>query len=238
MWGRLWDALYPPRCVACGRLHADSLCPSCAEGIALIQPPACGRCGMPRRDLGECLHCLGRTFAFDSIVCAGFYQGSLRRAILNLKFRRWRRAAAPLAQLLWQVWSRPEYTAWRQVDALVPVPIHPVRRALRGFNQAELIAQSLSQLSGVPVLMRALRRRFYRRPQVGLRQAERMQNVKDAFEVARPNLTQGRTFALLDDVFTTGSTLNACAHALREGGALRVVVLAVARDLSEDKPTL
>lgn len=238
MWRWLWDALYPPRCVACGRFSAVLFCPECSEAIAPILPPACRRCGVPLRELGDCRSCRGRVFAFDGVLCAGLYQGSLRCAILNLKFRRWRRAAAPLAAQLWQVWSRSEYATWRQVDALVPVPIHPVRRALRGFNQAELLAEQLSRLSGVPVLKDALCRRRYRRPQVGLRQAERLQNVQDAFEVVRPDCVQGRALALLDDVFTTGGTLDACARVLKDSGARFVVALTLARDLSEEVSAL
>jgi competence protein ComFC len=177
-------------------------------------------------------------FAFDAAVCASVYDSTARRAIVHLKFRRWRRAAQPLAELLWQALSLPERAPFRAVDAIVPVPIHPVRRAMRGFNQAEQIAHCLSQLSGVPVQAGWLRRRFYRRPQVGLGQAERLKNVRDAFEVVCPDSVRGRAVWLLDDVFTTGSTLDACARALKEAGASRVVALAVARDLREDDATL
>ena len=166
------------------------------------------------------------------------YDSAVRRAIVHLKFRRWRRAAQPLAELLWQAVSFPERAAWGKVDAIVPVPIHPARRAMRGFNQAEQIAHYLSQRSGVPVQAGWLRRRFYRRPQVGLGQAERMQNVRDAFEVVCPDVVRGRAVWLLDDVFTTGSTLDACARALKEAGASRVIALAVARDLREDDAAL
>lgn len=109
---------------------------------------------------------------------------------------------------------------------------------MRGFNQAEQIAHCLSQLSGVPVQAGWLRRRFYRRPQVGLGQAERLKNVRDAFEVVCPDSVRGRAVWLLDDVFTTGSTLDACARALKGAGASLVVALAVARDLREDDATL
>jgi competence protein ComFC len=196
------------------------------------------RCGAPRRTLGECRRCLDQAFAFDTAVCAAVYDSAVRRVIVNLKFRRWRRAAQPLAELLWQAVSFPERAAWRTVDAIVPVPIHPARRAMRGFNQAEQIAHYLSRRSGVPVQAGWLRRRFYRRPQVGLGQAERLQNVRDAFEAVRGDCVRGRAVWLLDDVFTTGSTLDACARALKEAGASCVVALAVARDLREDDATL
>lgn len=170
-------------------------------------------------------------------VCAGLYAGGVRRAVLNLKFRRWQRAAIPLAELLWRALRQSERAGWLEVDALVPVPIHPLRRALRGFNQAELIARRLSLLSGVPLCTDALRRRLYRRPQVGLHQAQRVQNVQNAFEIARPDRVRGRALWLLDDVFTTGSTLDACAQALKQADARLVVALAIARDLSEGEPS-
>jgi competence protein ComFC len=238
VWQRIYGWFYPPRCVACGRFETQPLCARCAALLEPIRPPACVRCGAPRRALGDCQRCLGRVFAFDEAVCAAVYDSVVRRAIVNLKFRRWRRAAQPLADLLWQAVNFPERTAWRSVDAIVPVPIHPARRAMRGFNQAEQIAHYLSQRSGVPVQAGWLRRRFYRRPQVGLGQAERLQNVRDAFEVVCPDVVRGRTVWLLDDVFTTGSTLDACARALKEAGASLVVALAVARDLREDDTDL
>lgn len=206
--------------------------------MELICPPTCLRCGVPLREFGECRQCLGRAFAFDGVVCAALYRSAVRRAILHLKFRRWRRAALPLAELLWQALCVSECAAWRQADAIVPVPIHPVRQAMRGFNQSALIADRLSQRSDIPVQAGWLRRRFYRRPQVGLNQAERMQNVHDAFEVVQPNRVRGRVVWLVDDVFTTGSTLDACARVLKQAGASRVIALTIARDLREDDATL
>jgi competence protein ComFC len=239
VWQRIYGWLYPPRCVACGRFETQPLCARCTVLFEPIRPPTCVRCGAPRRALGDCQRCLGRVFAFDGAVCAAVYDSAVRRAIVNLKFRRWRRAAQPLADLLWQAVSFPERAAWRTVDAIVPVPIHPARRAMRGFNQAEQIAHWLSQLSGVPVQAGWLRRRFYRRPQVGLGQAERTAECARCVRGCVPRCSvRGRAVWLLDDVFTTGSTLDACARALKEAGASRVIALAVARDLREDDAAL
>ncbi|MDW8106767.1 MAG: ComF family protein [Armatimonadota bacterium] len=228
----LLDALYPRRCVACGQFCAEPLCQRCRATWRLILPPMCGRCGAPLRALGECHYCLGHTYAFDRAVCASVYADSVRSALLNLKFRRWKRAAQPLAQLLWQALQQVGEDKLK-ADGIVPVPIHPMRRAWRGFNQAELLAYALALCSGVPVWTDVLRRRFYRRPQVGLSQTERAQNVYGAFEVVHPEQVRNRVLWLLDDVFTTGSTLDACATALKQAGASCVVALAVARDLVE-----
>ncbi|MCS7272750.1 MAG: ComF family protein [Fimbriimonadales bacterium] len=228
----LLDALYPRRCVACGRFCAEPVCEGCRATWRLILPPACLRCGAPLRALGECRYCLGRAYAFDRAVCASVYADSVRCALLNLKFRRWKRAAEPLAHLLWQALQQAGEDELG-ADGIVPVPIHRLRRAWRGFNQAELLARALSLLSGVPVWAGVLRRRFYQRPQVGLSQTERAQNVHGAFEVVCPEQVRNRVVWLLDDVFTTGSTLDACATVLKEAGAACVVALAVARDLAE-----
>lgn len=238
MLGRLWRALYPSRCVACGRFHSDYLCELCRAQLSPILPPTCLRCGAPLRALGDCRACLNREYLFDCAVCGGPYVGSVRRAVVNLKFRRWQRAAEPLARLLWEAFQYPAHAPLKQADAIVPVPIHPYRRAMRGFNQTELIGRRLSQISTVPMQAHWLRRRFYRRPQVGLSGAARLQNVQDVFECVHPDAVRGRVVWLLDDVFTTGSTLNACAQVLKAAGARFVVAVAVARDLREDSGAL
>ncbi|MDM7461852.1 MAG: double zinc ribbon domain-containing protein, partial [bacterium] len=143
--------LYPSRCVACGRPYDDFLCERCQAQLTPNLPPACPRCGAPMRELGDCRACLNSDYAFDWAVCGGLYMGSVRRAVINLKFRRWRRAAEPLARLLWEAFQYPAHAPLRQADAIVPVPIHPYRRAMRGFNQTELIGQRLSHLSTVPM---------------------------------------------------------------------------------------
>lgn len=111
------------------------------------------------------------------------------------------------------------------------MPIHPRRFAERGFNQAEGIARVVGQALRIPVETRAVRRRFYRRSQVGLDAEARWRNIQDAFEVVSGEPLQGKFVLLIDDVFTTGSTFSACAHVLKQAEARFVVAVAVAREL-------
>lgn len=135
--------------------------------------------------------------------------------------------AGPLGRQMAVAAARPEL---RGVDGLVPVPLHFVRRHARGFNQADLLARALSQVIGAPVLS-ALRRRRWTRPQAGLRRSARRRNVEGVFEAtAVAEKLRGGHALLIDDVCTTGATLEACARALRAAGVRRVDALTLARN--------
>ncbi|MCS7064907.1 MAG: ComF family protein [Fimbriimonadales bacterium] len=227
----LLDGFYPRRCVGCGRFSREPFCTLCWDLLPRIKPPACERCGAPMGELPECTFCHGFVYRFDRAVCVGLYQGPLRHAIIHLKFRRWFRSVQSLSALVVETLLYPENALLREVDGLIPVPIHPLRRAMRGFNQAEEIAQAISAQLGIPMMSHLLRRRFYRRPQVGLTAAQRWENVQGAYEVVHPGRVQGCRVLLLDDVFTTGSTFDACADALKQAGASAVFALAIAREV-------
>jgi len=227
----LLDALYPRRCVGCGGFSQEPFCAPCAGMLPRVVAPVCPRCGAPIGELPDCAYCRGYTYRFDRAVCVGLYEGPLRRAIIHLKFRRWLRAVEPLAALVVETLTHPETAALREVDGLVPMPIHAFRHAQRGFNQAEEIARAVSQQIGVPLMLRVVRRRFYRRPQVGLTGTERWQNVQGVFEVVQPEAVNGKRLLLLDDVFTTGSTFDACTDALKRAGAVEVIAVALAREV-------
>jgi ComF family protein len=231
MLPRLLDAFYPRRCVGCGGFSCEPLCARCEAMLPRVFAPTCLRCGAPLGELPDCSFCRGYTYRFDRAVCVGLYEGPLRRAVIHLKFRRWLRAVEPLAALVVEMLTRSENATLREADGLVPMPIHPFRRAQRGFNQAEEIARIVSQQIGMPLMARVVRRRFYRRPQVGLTGAERWQNVQGVFEVVQPEVVQGKRLLLLDDVFTTGSTFDACADALKRAGAAEVVAVALTREV-------
>ncbi len=231
MLGWLIDGFYPRRCVGCGAFARAYFCTLCEQVLPRIVPPLCVYCGAPAGELPECPYCHGTAYAFDRALCVGLYQGPLRGAIIHLKFHRWLRAADALSGLIIETLRRPENAALQAVDGLVPVPIHSLRRAQRGFNQAEEMARLVSRAMGIPLMGDCIQRRLYRRPQVGLTASQRWQNVRDAFEVVRPDRVRGRRLLLLDDVFTTGSTFDACAHALKQAGAAEVMALAVAREV-------
>lgn len=227
------EALWPTRCGVCDAglpPGATPLCPSCAAAFPRWTGRACRVCGAALPDGGaRCRECRNRRRDFRFCRSFGLYAGALKRAALLFKYAGRDALARPLGECLEAVARRPEL---RDADLLVPVPLHFIRRHARGYNQAELLARALSDRIGVPVVD-ALRRRRWTRPQAGLHREARRRNVAGVFEVRRAETVpvKGRRALLIDDVCTTGATLEACARALREAGARRVDALTLARGM-------
>lgn len=151
----------------------------------------------------------------------------MREAIHQLKYRNIRILAAPLAEMLQDYLKNEPLPA----EVIVPVPLHPQRLRERGYNQAQLLAQKLGRLAGLPIMDNGLSRAHYTVPQARTGNiAERRSNVSGAFRCLNDKIN-GRTVLLIDDVATTGATLNACAAALKAAGAVSVWGLAVAREI-------
>ena len=217
------DLLYPPACVLCGR-NGAFLCRSCCEELPRAGGPRCDRCWLPLS--GEsCWRCAARPLALDRLRCVWRYEGKVRRLVRDFKFRGFSCLALPLAGLLQASYVQHSLDA----DAVVPVPLHARRRRERGFDQALLLAKSLGQAMGLPVLD-ALERTRYDQPQSGLTRGQRLSNVEGAFRVRRPSTISGRHILLIDDVATTGATLDACALELHSAGAAGVSALTLARE--------
>lgn len=206
------DLLFPSRCVGCGS-PGSWLCPDCRQAIALILPPFCPRCGRPADRREPCSLCRHSPPALDGIRSVAYHEGALREAIHRFKYRNGRGLAGPLGELLANYVVEHSLPA----DVLVPVPLHPARLADRGFNQAALLAGEMGQHLGVPVVADSLLRVRHTRQQVGLNAEERRVNVADAF-ACRDDRLAGRRVLLIDDVYTTGATLDACGLALATAG--------------------
>jgi ComF family protein len=224
---------FPPLCHLC-EASAEGLspevCAGCRAAFRPPRPPLCVRCGAPGTAAPPpCRTCAG-WLALDHARSALLYAGPVRTWVHELKYGGLT-ALAPLGRepLLRALHEGPAH--WSDA-ALVPVPLHPVRERERGFNQAELLAGELARGAGL-ALLPVLRRVRPTRPQVGLAAADRARNVHGAFgtDPARVPLLRGRTALLVDDVFTTGSTLEAAAAALRAAGAAQVGAVTLARAL-------
>jgi ComF family protein len=228
------DLLYPRACVACGapdpspRRH---LCWDCAAAVPVIQPPYCSLCGDPVSGRIDheyvCALCSSRPVHFDLARSAARYDGALAAAIQELKYRGGLWLADDLADLL--VATVETHLPGGPFDDVAAVPLHAVRRRERGYNQAGLLASALARRIGRPVLHGALRRVRPTPTQTRLTVLQRAANVQNAFEPARRRWMEGRRILLVDDVMTTGATVNECARALKSGGAARVFVVTVAR---------
>lgn len=220
------DLLFPPRCVICRQPGAE-LCAGCRAQMPVLRGPVCPVCSLPLPNGTRCARCDAHRPAFRRVRSAYRYEGGVRRAIHALKYEGRRGLAAPLAEALAEQLPPPD----RLPDAACAVPMHPVREAQRGYNHARLLALELMQLWGIPVLPAgALHRTQQTAAQVGLDYSARLANVQGAF-AADPALVRGCTILVVDDVCTTGATLDACASELLQAGAAAVEGVTLARTL-------
>lgn len=226
-WPRLRDAildlLFPPKCVGCGG-RGQLLCEDCSASMERISPPLCPRCGRPWSRPQLCSVCQKTQPTIDGIRAVAYFEGHLRRAIHQFKYRGVQALAAPLAELLVTYQTEHRLPA----DMIMPVPLHPEREVERGYNQAGLLAQALGRRIELPVVGTALSRVKVTVPQVNLDAERRQLNVAGAFR-ADGQRVAGRRVLLIDDVCTTGATMEACNGALQAAGAQSVWGLALAR---------
>jgi ComF family protein len=228
----LLTVIFAPPCASCARAlehpTRGPVCDSCWASILPLTPPLCDACGdplpswcTPSLPIARCVRCRrGRRFV-ERARAVGAYQGALRAIVHALKYDGRRSLARPLAALMRERGSQVMAGA----EAAIPVPLHPARRRERGFNQAA----DLARFVGVPVV-HALRRSRPTAAQAGLPAARRHGNVRGAFALTRAAAgLHDATVVLIDDVCTTGATLEACARALRQGGIREVRGLTAAR---------
>ena len=223
--GMAIDLLFPQWCVGCGK-EGGFICDSCHRSLSRIMPPLCPRCGKPQPSGILCPGCVGWPAEIDGIRSPFRFDGVMRQAIHQLKYRNLRALAIPLAKLL------KDYLATSPVpgEVLVPVPLHPKRIRERGYNQSRLLAKELGKLTGLPVVDNCLIRQRYAPPQAKTSTVdERRSNAAHAF-TGRDHRLQGKQVLLIDDVSTSGATLDACAAALKAAGATSVWGLTLARE--------
>lgn len=234
----LLDILFPPLCHCCKAFipgHAEiHICPDCREKIRTVTSPLCPVCGLPHAREGGIDHlcgtCLTKPRPFERARAAVGFDGPVQDLVHRFKYGKKAHLSRPLGLLA----SRfPEnFRTDAAADLIVPVPLHDRRLRARGFNQSQLLGAVVAKEWGIPLSVDNLRRLRWTEPQTGLAAAERERNVRNAFGVARPEQFDGKRLLLVDDVYTTGSTVTECARALKRAGAREVSVLTVARALS------
>jgi ComF family protein len=224
---------FPPHCAECRAPTRSGVhvCDSCAGGARRIVAPFCERCSQPFdgaiTQTFTCSNCAGREVHFECAVAPYLSRGVVRRLIHAFKYERRLHLRGPLADWLGEALADPRI-AGRPFAAFVPVPLHHVRFREREFNQALEIARILSARTGVPV-WDCLKRTRYTTTQTKLDRQERMENLRGAFRLRKNAAVKDRHIVLVDDVFTTGSTVEECSRVLLHGGAASVRVITVAR---------
>lgn len=229
------DALLPPRCLACGGAveTQGALCAACWQGISFLGAPCCARCGLPfPYDAGagvECAQCVAYPPPFDRARAVFAYDDHSRRLILAFKHADHLHGIPAFGQ--WLARSGAQLLA--EADLVAPVPLHWTRLFRRRFNQSALLAQAAVAAWRGPTAPafapELLIRRRRTRSQGHLTRLQRAENVRGAFAVRPGAALAGKRVLLVDDVFTTGATIEACARVLKRAGAAQVDVLTLAR---------
>ena len=230
--------LFPADCIHCGTpLWNDPVpfvCQACWETLVPISGPYCPQCGVPfastvalqHSPAHTCMACRTKSPAFTQTWSVFPYQSPLKEAIVLFKYRGKRSLTKPFLQAM-----IPALPTLPMIDALMPVPLHPQRLQEREYNQSLLLAHGLSQHLQIPLLLSCLLRVRPTVPQTSLPKKERLTNLHRAFAVDDVSRIKGQRILLIDDVFTTGTTLHECAKTLRKAGSGPVYGLTLARML-------
>ncbi|MSQ27343.1 MAG: ComF family protein [Dehalococcoidia bacterium] len=223
------DLLFPKRCLGC-RAWGALVCDLCRSKVDSLRPPFCLGCGAPANGT-PCGSCRDNPLEVDGLRSVFPYEGLVRAAIIEFKYHGLSCLAGELG-----VWMADRIDWLEPADVIAPVPLHRWRERDRGYNQSALLAQSLQRSFKLPLAAGALQRTRPTPPQVHMSgRKERAENVQNAF-IADRRIVDGRSVLIVDDVATTGTTVSACARALKDAGAARVMALTLARDVSLNVP--
>jgi ComF family protein len=235
------NVLFPPRCVCCcADLHDEPddwpFCGPCLGRLAPATWSGCRRCGSQVLDLGHvpdhCPRCQKAPLRFDAVITLGSYHAGLRDIVLRMKRPTHNVLSVAMGRLLAE--RRHDGLLEFQSDIVIPVPMFWARRFYRGTNDTEVLADCLAKSLGIPAWRRILVRHRHTQPQAALPPSRRLENVRGAFRVRRPDVVKDARVLLVDDVLTTGATCSEAAKVLKQAGAAWVGVAVVAR--AQGKP--
>ena len=223
--GKVVDFLFPARCLGCA-VEGSFICTSCRRALPRLLPPLCPKCSRPLIQEDRCPLCLKWRLEIDGIRALFLLQGLVRQAVHQFKYNNLKALAFPLAQLLAESLESKPLPA----EVIIPVPLHPQRLRERGYNQSGLLARELGRVSGLPVWEGSILRLRNTPAQVRAASADdRRRNVRGAFS-CNDEKVRGKRVLVLDDVCTTGATVDSCAVALKAAGASSVWGLVLARE--------
>lgn len=225
--GKLLNFLYPRCCPLCHQILKDQramICENCSVSLKPIRQPYCKKCGRPVDEEEEyCKDCMSEKHQFEEGRGIFLYQGKMKESLIKYKYYGHREYGAFYAAAICR-YAEKEIRRWRP-ELIVPVPLHKKKKRARGFNQAGDLAEKIGAYFGIPVFSELVSKKEHTKSQKKLNAAARKRNLKGVFSVTER--LDGRRVLVIDDVYTTGSTMDAIASALKEKGAERVYFLAV-----------
>jgi len=218
--------LYPQTCYFCGKICRESICSECAEKVEYIEEPRCKKCGKSIRYAEEefCHDCEQQTFHYEQGKSIWLHKGPVRWSVYQFKYHNRR----VFAEYYAEEWCRLYGDKLREwgIEVIIPIPLHPKRRRKRGYNQAEILAKALGDRCKIPVDKESIIRGVNTRPQKELNDRERRKNLSKAFRVTK-HWKKAKNVLLVDDIYTTGSTIDSVAQVLKENGAEKVYFLTI-----------
>lgn len=223
------DILFPRRCPVCDDIvlpRGGLICPECVKRLSFVKGPVCKKCGKEvfSDTVEYCFDCTKHKRSFESGRALVNYNEAARNSMVKIKYKNKREYLDFYIEAICIRYGK--IISRMGADALVPVPVHPSRMRSRGYNQAELLARGIGRELGIPVCADLLLRSRKTAPQKELNPAERLKNLEEAFEAGSIPSGIG-TVILVDDIYTTGSTIEACTRALKRMGVKKVYFLAI-----------
>ena len=226
----LWEyglgILYPQTCCFCGKVSKSAICSECFKQIEYVKEPRCKKCGKPIRteEAEFCADCEKEPKHYESGRSVWLHQGVVAQSIYQFKYGNRRVYAKTYANEMYRLYGE-KIKEWG-IEVIIPVPLHRKRRRKRGYNQAEVLARELSRLCNIPVDTRSVCRFKNTTPQKLLSHNERKQNMRKAFRVKK-DWEIPKNLLLIDDIYTTGNTIDELAQILKKKGALNVFFLTI-----------
>ncbi len=232
IFGYLLDWIYPPRCIFCRDLiplyEKRGVCGSCEPDLPWVVGCTCEKCGKPvsiETTKNMCSDCTKREYAYTRGWAVLLYAGRVREMVYRFKYSGHLQYAPVLGEIM--VTYIKQKTDTKIFDILIPVPMHKTKQKQRGYNQAALLAAAISDRLHIPTDEDILIRTKQTKAQSGLSIIERQNNIKDAFQVQRPTMIEHKIVLLIDDIYTTGSTIEGCSKVILAAGARAVYFLAL-----------
>lgn len=222
----LLEALYPEKCIICGRICRGGLCTTCREKLLYVEEPRCKKCGKPirRQEAEYCYDCANRPKTYEQGRSVWLHRQPISGAIYRFKYKKKQIYGACFAREMYDRYG--DWMRQNRIEVLIPIPLHKSRRRMRGYNQAEVLARNLSELSGIPMDSHGVLRKRKTVAQKVLNDRQRRTNLARAFAI-REGWKPKKRVLLIDDIYTTGSTIEGVSSLLLQAGVEKVWFLTI-----------